>query len=234
MPSFNFPNFKTYIISTFIFLVAISSTGCQSLVQDVEAVLKHDDVPKFSLEQQDAFRAFENNQFSQAVELFRSAIEIESDPTLKAKLYNGLGSSLNELDRYEEAVAAYEEALELAPQKAQVWVNLGVAQRLAGDYDKALKAYEQALSLNGKLATAHSSIGSLRVLQNKPQQAIQAFQSAIDLDPNIAVTHGNLALALAMVGRYEDAQSSLKRAVALGYDNSKVIQERIQELQKLN
>ena len=213
---------------------SLTLSACQTFVQDVDAVLRHDDVPKLSLEQQNAFLAFEESRFSQAVDLFDAAIQIESDQKLKSKLYNGLGSSLNALDRYQEAINAYQKALDLNEENAQVWVNLGVSQRLAGDYDNALKSYEQALILNGDLATAHSSIGSLRVLQNKPDLAIEAFQNAITLDANMAVSHGNLALAYAMVGSFEEAQSSLKRAVALGYDNGEVIQERIKALQKLD
>ena len=229
-----FQKFKVLSFGAFFMVGAWTVTGCQTLVQDVDAVLKHDDVPKFSLEQQNAFLAFEENRFSQAIDLFNSAIQIESDQRLKAKLYNGLASSLNELERYNEAIDAYRQALELTPNNAQVWVNLGVSQRLAGDYENALLSYEKALELDAQLATAHSSIGSLRVLQNEPELAIAAFKNAIDIDANIAVSHGNLALAYAMIGSFDEAQSSLKRAVALGYDNGDVIQDRINELQKLN
>ena len=227
MPSSILQNLKVFFVGALLITGAMTVSGCQNLIQDVEAVLQHDDVPKFSLEQQDAFRAFEANRFDEAIALFQSAIDIESDPILKAKLYNGLGSSLNQLDRYGEAITAYEQALSLAPEKAQVWVNLGVTQRLAGNYEQALTAYKEALKRDANLATAHSSIGSLLVLQNKPKPAVEAFNSAIAIDANMAVSHGNLALAFAMLGRFEEAQSSLRRAIELGYDNGDVIQEKI-------
>ncbi len=212
---------------------ALATGGCQSLTTSVDAIMRHDAPPRLSLKQRKAYSAFDAGQFSQAVGLFQDAIAIESDKALKAMLYNGLGSSHNELEQQSEAIAAYEASLKLVPDNAQVWVNLGIAQRLHGAYEDALQSYEKALALDDSLATAHSSIGSLRVLQGQPQLAIASFQSAIDLDANLAVTHGNLALAHAMVENFEEAQQSLKRAVALGYENGNLIQARIDELRKL-
>lgn len=208
-------------------------TGCQSIPPNVDAILQQDEPSRLSLKQQEAFSAFEAGRYVQAVSLFETAIAIESDANLKAKLYNGLGSAHNELSQPAEAILAYQESLKLNAENAQVWVNLGIAQRLKGDFDDALNSYEAAIALDDSLATAYSSIGSLRVLQGQPQLAIEAFQNAIELDATIAVTHGNLALAYAMVKQFDRAQQSLKRAVALGYENGDLIQSRIDELQKL-
>ncbi|MEM9137283.1 MAG: tetratricopeptide repeat protein [Cyanobacteria bacterium P01_F01_bin.42] len=209
---------------------AIALGSCQSVTTNVNAIMKHDDVPQLSREQQNAFSAFESGQFSKAVKLFKQAIAIEPDAGLKATLYNGLGSSHNELNQPTQAIEAYLESLKLNQQNAQVWVNLGIAQRLIGEYDEALKSYRAALKLDSSLATAYSSIGSLRVLKGQPELAIDAFNSAIAIDENLAVTHGNLALAYAMVKQFDQAQQSLKRAIALGYENGDLVQSRINEL----
>ena len=184
--------------------------------------------------QQQAYAALQDGDYSAARELFEAAIAKKPKPQELAQLYNGLGTVYNQLDQVSEAITAYKASLKLDPESPQVWVNLGVVYRLDGTYDKALAAYEKALTLDPNLATAHSSIGSLYVLQAKPELAIEAFQKAIAIDENLAITHGNLALAYAMVGQFQDAETSLNRAIALGYENGNVVQERIQELKKLD
>lgn len=215
-----------------IFLLSGGLTGCQALATGVDAIFNQNDMAPLMSSQRDAFSAFEGGRYSQAVVLFEAALEQELNPELKAKLYNGLGLSYNELNQRSDAMAAYQEALTLNPNNAQVWVNVGIVQRLDGDFDAALKAYEMALDLDDQLATAHSSIGSLQVLQGQPDLAIASFQSAIALDDSISVSHGNLALAQAMVGEFDQAQASLTRAIELGYDNGDLIQDQINELKQ--
>ena len=234
MPScMRFP--QTLLVSKSIgFGILIASvfalSSCQSISTKVDAIMEHDDVPQLSREQKEAFTAFKANQFTEAIALFEAAIAMETDNDLKAKLYNGLGSSHSELDQRTQAALAFKESLQINPNNAQVWVNLGIIQRLNGDYEEALKSYEAALLLDPTLATAHSSIGSLRVLQGQPELAISAFKDAIALDETIAVTHGNLALAYAMVSQFEQAQASLEQALSLGYENGDLIQEKISSL----
>jgi tetratricopeptide (TPR) repeat protein len=67
----------------------------------------------------------------------------------------------------------------------------------------------------------------------RPARAVQALRHAISLNSQLAVAHANLALALAQVGEFEQAESALKRAIALGYWNVPVIQERITNLKRL-
>lgn len=231
----SFPDFQK-IKHWFAFALILTGSGglvgCQALATGVDAILKQGDLAALNKAQNAAFSAFEQGKYDQAASLFQRAIEQEGDPELKAKLYNGLGLSQNELNQRSAAIAAYQEALNLSPKNAQVWVNLGIVQRLNEDYDEALESYEIALDLDDQLATAHSSIGSLWLLQGKPELAVSSLQKAIALDGTLAVSHGNLALAQAMLGQFDLAQASLARAVDLGYNNADVVQTRINELKK--
>ena len=65
-------------------------------------------------------------------------------------LWNKLGATLAHLGRTEEAIDAYNRALELKPNFVRVWVNLGIANAFNGDYEEAVRFYLNALSLNPK------------------------------------------------------------------------------------
>jgi tetratricopeptide (TPR) repeat protein len=49
--------------------------------------------------------------------------------------------------RYEEALAAYDHALHLSPQDAQVYANKGISLAELGRYEEAVQVYDEALHL---------------------------------------------------------------------------------------
>jgi predicted O-linked N-acetylglucosamine transferase (SPINDLY family) len=100
----------------------------------------------------------------------------------------------------EDAVAAYEGALELRPEYAEAHNNLGNAFKDQGDLDEALVAFRTALELNPSFDEAHSNL--LSCLYYHPscdRQTIFAehrkwnAQHAVPLSPT-ANLHGNAAI----------------------------------------
>jgi tetratricopeptide (TPR) repeat protein len=57
------------------------------------------------------------------------------------------GQELMENGSYEEALRAYDSAIELDPEDARVWMGKGDTQMRMGDYDESLATYENALDL---------------------------------------------------------------------------------------
>jgi Flp pilus assembly protein TadD len=102
-----------------------------------------------------------------------------------------------------------------------------------GDLDQAEASYNQALAIEPDYAELHASLGVLYIVREEPEQAVTTLEKAIALDPQLAVAHANIALAYAMVGRFEEAEAALKQATALGYQDSAIIQERIDNLKEL-
>jgi tetratricopeptide (TPR) repeat protein len=164
-----------------------------------------------------------NEELLQAIELGVTRYDLE-------ELYTVLGNSYDELELYDEAIDAHEKAIELNPDFYEAWVNLGITYRHMGDLDQAEEHYNKALSIEPDYAELHSSIGALHIFRVEPELAIESLERATDLDPQLASAHANLALAYAMVGRFEEAESSLHQATVLGYDKWTVIQERIDSL----
>jgi len=58
------------------------------------------------------------------------------------------GLMLHYLDRYEEALQAYDKSLELNPDAFVVWYNKGIALTDLGRDREVLQAYDRALELN--------------------------------------------------------------------------------------
>jgi tetratricopeptide (TPR) repeat protein len=69
-----------------------------------------------------------------------------------AELTYNLGWLLHDASRYEEAVDAYQHALELKPGLAEAELNLGHALHSLGRNDEAREAFERALAAKPALA----------------------------------------------------------------------------------
>jgi len=114
---------------------------------------------------------------------------------------------------YDEAEAAYREAIRLDPSFANALTNLGNLRYRRGDLESAEALYRQALSLDAEQPEAHYNIGFLRFEEALFDDAIASFRQAVELDPSFADAHFNLALAIEEVGG--DAQECWSTYLAL-------------------
>ena len=99
-----------------------------------------------------------------------------------------------------------------------------------GDFTEAERCYMRALELRPDYAELHASIGALYIYQDKYDQAVQHLEKATKLDSQLPEAWSNLSLAYATVGRFTEADASLKKAIMLGYQNGPIIQDRINNL----
>ena len=72
--------------------------------------------------------------------------------------YN-LGVAYINLNRYNDAIEAYRQALRINPEDADAWNNLGIAYRHLNRYNDAIEAYRQALRINPEYAAAWYNLG---------------------------------------------------------------------------
>lgn len=62
-------------------------------------------------------------------------------------------------DKFDEAIKAYDKAIEINPQFAEAWNNKGVALKARHHDEDAIKAYDEAIKLNPKFAMAWNNKG---------------------------------------------------------------------------
>jgi len=91
------------------------------------------------------------------------------------------GNALSDLKRYEEALAAYEQAIRLDPNYAKAYYNIGVALYDLKRYEEALAAFEQAIRLDPDYADAYNNKGVALDNLGKSKEAKQAYEKARQL-----------------------------------------------------
>jgi len=128
-----------------------------------------------------------------------------------------IGDDLSEAKHYQEALAAYEQAIQLDPNDAAAYNGKGSVLSNLKRNREAILAYTRAIQLDPNSADAYHSKGNALFALNGYQKAITAYERAIQLDPTFAIAYFNKGRALELLGRASEAQQAFNRALLLGF-----------------
>lgn len=97
------------------------------------------------------------------------------------------------------ALPHFYQALELAPNDADVRTNLGLALTQQGKLEEALQQLNQSLQLHPNSAEAHNNLGLVLLAQGKAAESATHFSTALRLKPSLTVAQDNLKRAQARI-----------------------------------
>jgi tetratricopeptide (TPR) repeat protein len=157
--------------------------------------------------------ALKSNQWETCVESARSALEIAPE---EAYAYFLLGKCYQQLGRFDEAIASYSRAGEMAPQgtwfKSSSYAYMGqIYREQLGQPRDALAALQKAVWLEPGDVWSWAAIGHIYLenLQQLPE-AEAAYRHAAT---QLAVGHWGLAQVSLRQGRFADAISEFAQVV---------------------
>jgi cytochrome c-type biogenesis protein CcmH/NrfG len=102
-----------------------------------------------------------------------------------------LGHLNSDLDRYAEAIEAYQKSLALDPSRPDVWTDMGVMYRRSAKPKKAIECFDHALSLNGRHQTALYNKGVVLMHDlNDLDGAIAAWKALVKINPDAQTSDG--------------------------------------------
>ncbi len=147
----------------------------------------------------------------------QQAVPAKAAPTKTAGQWVEEGIQHRIARRYPEALAAYEQAIQLDPGYAAAYCNKGNALSDLKRYEEALAAYEQAIQLAPNDALAYYNKGVTLSDLKRYEEALAAYEQAIQLAPNDALAYNGKGAALRALGRTAEAEQAFKKARDLGY-----------------
>jgi tetratricopeptide (TPR) repeat protein len=130
------------------------------------------------------------------------------------------GWALCKSERYEEAVAAFQDALRGDPAFSSAYLGLGVAYSGLGRHDAAVDALQQAIRLRPRQAEAHYNLGVALQRAGRLEDAAPPLQKAVALEPDYAAAWYNLGWTYARVGAYGKALDAYRHALRLRPDDA--------------
>ena len=162
---------------------------------------------------------------------------------IRAYRYAVRGQRKYNANRYDEAIADFDKAIKLSPQKADAYYNRGLAKFTLGDlesvqgnleaawelYETGIEDSTQAIKLipedayayhnraGGKFRLGQSKVnqGDITKGQRYYQGAIQDWTQVIKLNPELADPYNNRGIARATLGESKDSQGDITGAQEL-------------------
>jgi tetratricopeptide (TPR) repeat protein/TolB-like protein len=146
---------------------------------------------------------------------FRASTQL--DPTYPEP-YKALGDLFLAAPRrlFDQAVEAYQKAIDLRPFYADAHVGLGDARAAKGDVDAAITAYQKALTYNTVNPRVHMSLGKIFYSEKGLYyESVQAYKRAIDLDGQSVEARMGLGEVYEDKGLYKEAVEEYRKVIEL-------------------
>jgi Flp pilus assembly protein TadD len=128
-----------------------------------------------------------------------------------AAAWTRLGYACSKLNRYDDAVEAYLQAVRITPEHAEAWYGLGVAYDELKRYDHAIEAYRQTIRINPEDTRAWLSLGFVYSILKRYDDAIEANQQVVRIEPENASAWTILVHTYIISGNRTAALESIQR-----------------------
>lgn len=126
-----------------------------------------------------------------------------------------LGLCYVHTQNYEEARRSFAQTYSVPPDSAQAHLFLA-RMLLRQGYDPiAEQNAQRAAAMDPKLPLVHYLLGEFYLYKSNVQKAIEEFETEQKLNPAYAGTYDRLGDSYSRLGRYDDAQRALQRAILL-------------------
>ncbi|MBR0975368.1 MULTISPECIES: tetratricopeptide repeat protein [Bradyrhizobium] len=135
--------------------------------------------------------------------------------SLIAFAYEGRGRIALRHGDWRRAIADFDEAIHLNPNRASLYRDRARARRQNGDLELAIEDYDEAIAHNPKLAAPYHERGLALAGSGDLDRAILSYNTAIRLDPSDAQARLDRGLAFLARGQAEDARADFEAALAL-------------------
>ncbi len=116
---------------------------------------------------------------------------------------------------FQDAISAYDKALEADPQNSTIWQSKAAALRDNGELPEAIEAYGRAAELNPQERGIWNIQGFLLFELGRYDEASEAYDKAILADPESAGAWGGKAEALDNLDRHDEAVRAYERSIEI-------------------
>jgi Tfp pilus assembly protein PilF len=165
------------------------------------------DVPEHARAQyRKGLKSAADNKTEDAVKLFQEAVKAH-ERFYAANL--ALAEQLSKLQRYDEALAAYQKAGELKPDHADPYVGIGVTLISQKRYEEGIKMLRGVIEVDKNIASPYLSLGYAEMMTGDYAAAEEHLLRSLDL-LKPALAHVYLANVYEQKGELEKALAQLE------------------------
>jgi tetratricopeptide (TPR) repeat protein len=129
------------------------------------------------------------------------------------------GNTLFDLQRYQDALAVYEKAVDVRPDYPQGWNGQGKTLYKLKKYKESLAAYDKAIQIQPDYFEAWSERGFVLGSLQRYQEAIASFDKALQLNNENSEVWNAKGEAFSNLNQYDQAIKSYEKAIEFKPDN---------------
>lgn len=167
---------------------------------------------------------FEQGEHEECIQSMELALLYNFEPQVEA--YRKIAESQLALERYNEALEAYEYLVKIDASKIELFTTpVWIAISKIHDLDRALSLSEDAVSNFPFSAQSHNLLAWTYMEREQLDEAEKAIQKSFDLNPNLAESHLTAGKLRQAQGNLEGAKWEYKKAYELAESDSDVSQE---------
>ena len=122
---------------------------------------------------------------------------------------------LQDLRRWDEALASYTRATDCNPGMFNAWFSRGAVHKELRQYEAAMESYDRAIAINPAFAPSHFNRGVLLQQRAQLSAALHAYDQSIALDPALYQAFFKRGSVLQELKEYSKALQSYDRAIAI-------------------
>lgn len=187
------------------------------LQSTIEDILKN---PAISLEDKaiiEAYRLQKEGNIAEAIEKWRSIANTAKgvNSELVARAFFSIGYLHSQQNEKDQAVSAFDKAIEMMPTFADAYTSRGVVRSSLGNLEEAIADHSEAIRFNPNFVEAYINRGTAKRSLNQHEQAISDFDEAIRLDANSAVAWTLRGVSKGALGRHQEAVADHNEAIRL-------------------
>ncbi len=127
---------------------------------------------------------YQLKQYEKGIEVGRKALNMNL--YLSPELFGNLGSSLDNIEKYEEAIKLYDDGIKLFPKFNVLYYNKAYPLMKLGKDKEAFDYYKKSAELNPFHPATHYALGILAMNEGKTSLAMLAFSTYVLLAPTSA------------------------------------------------
>jgi tetratricopeptide (TPR) repeat protein len=124
-----------------------------------------------------------SKMYKESVEMYDKAIQFFDNKVLY--IYSNKAGSLYELERYDEALAAYNKAIELNLFDEDVYNSKGNTLIALGKYEEAIESYNKALELDDKFAVVYFNKAICYIHLDNVTETLSNLKKAFELEVSL-------------------------------------------------
>ena len=209
----------------------------EKILRDFEQIPNLSFVDKAMVE---AYKLQKDDRIEEAVQKWRSIAIIvdENDKNLAARAWNSVGYLFSEEKQVEDAISAYNKAIEMKANYAEAYYNRGKQKIILSQDLDAIEDLDKAIELNFDEAKVYVARGVAKFELDEHDDAFTDFDRAIYMKPDYADAHAIRGDAKVYLhdfpGAKVDFQNALGLAEKQGEEELRVtIEEKLQGLNEM-